>query len=260
MGTTVTVSWSATTLANGQAATGYLVKRYNSSTGVVQTILSACTGTINALSCIESSVPAGSWKYTVTPKIGTNWVGQESSQSGSVTVTPPDTTNPANDITLSGVTGGATKSSATNIFYRGENVGSFTLTNAVTDAGSGPASSQTATLGNNPTNWTHTGSTVSTPAGGPYVSNVFSWTAGATSSPTEAVTGRDVAGNATVTNLTYWAGPPREPVGLVIPGNLRPDRTILGAEGADCVRSSPFPRLIVSRREQMATAAPARKA
>ncbi len=95
-------------------STGYLVKRYNSSTGVVQTILSACTGTITALSCVESSVPAGSWKYTVTPKIGTNWVGQESSQSGTVTVTPPDTTAPANDITLSSVTGGAYKSSATN--------------------------------------------------------------------------------------------------------------------------------------------------
>ncbi len=203
VGSAVTVTWTASTLANAQAVGGYLVKRYHSGTGVVQTILSACTGTITALSCVESSVPAGSWKYTVTPKIGTNWLGQESSQSGTVTVTPPDTTAPANAITLSSVSGGAYKSSATNIFYRGVAAGSFTLTNAVTDADSGPASSQTAALGNTPTNWTHTGSTVSTPAGGPYVSNVFSWTAGATSSPTETVTGRDVAANTAVANLTF---------------------------------------------------------
>ncbi len=201
-GSAVTVSWTATTLASGQAVDGYVVKRYDSSTFLVQTILSACTGTITALTCVESSVPAGSWKYTVTPKIGTNWLGAESSMSGTVTVTPPDTTAPANAITLSSVTGGAYKS-GTNVYYRGAAIGSFTLTNAVTDAGSGPASSQTATLGNTPTNWTHTGSTVSTPAGGPYVSNTFSWTAGATSSPTEAVTGRDVAGNTAVTNLSY---------------------------------------------------------
>ncbi len=202
VGTTVTVSWTATTLASGQTVGGYVVKRYDSGTGVVQTILSACTGTVAALSCAESSVPPGSWKYTVTPRIGTNWVGQESSQSGTVTVVPPDVTAPANAITLSSITGGAYKSGDT-IYYRGSALGSFTLTNAVTDAGSGPASSQTATLGNTPTNWTHTGSTVSTPAGGPYVSNVFSWTAGATSAPTEAVTGRDVAANTVVTNLSY---------------------------------------------------------
>ena len=202
VGTTVTVNWTATTLASGTAVSGYFVKRYHSSTGVLQTILSACTGTITALSCVESSVPAGSWKYTVTPTIGTNWVGQESSQSGTVTVTPPDSTAPFNDVTLSSVTGGAYKS-GTNVYYRGSAIGSFTLTNAVTDAGSGPASSQTAALGNTPTNWSHTGSTVSTPAGGPYVSNTFSWTAGATSSPTEAVTGRDVTGNTAVTNLSF---------------------------------------------------------
>ena len=57
------------------AVGGYLVKRYDSEHRLLQTILSACTGTITALSCVESSVPAGSWKYTVTPVIGTNWVG-----------------------------------------------------------------------------------------------------------------------------------------------------------------------------------------
>lgn len=68
-GTVVTVSWAARTLANGTAVSGYLVKRYNAATSVEQTILSACTGTIAALTCNETGVPIGSWKYTVTPVI-----------------------------------------------------------------------------------------------------------------------------------------------------------------------------------------------
>ncbi len=199
VGTTVTVSWTATTLANGQAVGGYLVKRYDAGTNALQTILSACTGTITALSCVESSVPVGSWKYAVTPVIGTNWVGAESAKSTTVVV---ETTAPANAITLSGITGGAFKS-ANTIYYRGVASGSFALTNAVTDAGSGPASSQTAALGGTTTGWTHTPSTVTTPAGGPYVSNSFSWTPGTTSGPTELVTGRDVAGNSVGTTLTF---------------------------------------------------------
>jgi hypothetical protein len=38
-----------------------------------------------------------------------------------------------------------------------------------------------------------------TPSGGPYVSNLFSWSAGTSSSPTEIVTGADAAGNTTAT-------------------------------------------------------------
>ena len=78
VGPAVTVSWAATTLANGQAVTGYLVKRYDAGTLAPQTILSACTGTITATTCVESGVPNGSWEYTVTPVFATNWQGVES--------------------------------------------------------------------------------------------------------------------------------------------------------------------------------------
>ena len=199
VGSTVTVTWSASTLATGTAVGGYLVKRYNASTLVVQTILSACTGTVAATSCVESNVPDGSWKYTVTPVFATNWQGAESAKSATVTV---DGTAPTSSISLSSVTGGAYLS-GTTLYYRGTAAGSLSLTNAVSDAGSGPASSSTAALTGTTTGWTHTPSTVSTPSGGPYVSNTFSWTAGTTSGPGEAVTGRDVSANAAVTNLTF---------------------------------------------------------
>ncbi|MDQ1537722.1 MAG: hypothetical protein QOE58_2115, partial [Actinomycetota bacterium] len=59
-GTAVTVSWAATTLASGQAVSGYIIKRYDAITPfAVQTILSACTGTITATTCPENSVPIG---------------------------------------------------------------------------------------------------------------------------------------------------------------------------------------------------------
>jgi hypothetical protein len=199
VGPTATVSWAARTLSTGGAVAGYLVKRYDAGTLAPQTILSACTGTITALTCVESTVPDGSWKYTVTPVFATNWQGVESATSATIST---DGITPTNAVTLSSVSGGAALS-GTTVYYRGVAAGSLRVTNAVTDAGSGPASSSTAAPTGTTTGWSHTPSMVSTPAGGPYVSNAFDWTAGTTSGPGEAVTGRDVAGNSAVTNLTF---------------------------------------------------------
>jgi hypothetical protein len=201
-GNVVTVSWATSTLSNGTTAVaGYIVKRYDVAL-TPQTILSACTGTVAATTCLESNVPVGTWTYSVTPVFATSWVGAESAKSSPVTVTPSDAIAPVNAISVSVVSGSAVKSGDT-IYYRGSVAGSFTLTNALSDSGSGPASSATAALGGTSTGWTHGPSTESTPSGGPYVSTVFSWTAGATSAPTEVVTGRDVAGNNTTTTLSF---------------------------------------------------------
>ncbi len=91
-GRSVTVSWSASTLANGLAVTGYEVKRYSSATQTLQTILTACTGTLTSTSCVESRVPTGQWVYSVTPLFGTNWRGPESVKSSAVTVASPTLT------------------------------------------------------------------------------------------------------------------------------------------------------------------------
>ena len=198
-GSTVTVSWTASTLSNGQAVNGYKIKRYSESTHISQTILSACTGTVSALSCVESNVPSGDWVYTVTPVFSTNWLGQESQDSDPVT---SDSTAPVNDISLTAVTGAAYKNGNT-VYYRGVAAGSLKLSNAVVDLGSGPASSATAALGGTSTGWTHTPSTVSTPSGGPFVSNAFSWTAGTSSAPTDVVTGRDGSGNTAQTTVSF---------------------------------------------------------
>ncbi|PRY67132.1 concanavalin A-like lectin/glucanase superfamily protein [Glaciihabitans tibetensis] len=199
VGSAVTLTWPARTLTTGQPVAGYSVKRYNASTLAAQTMLSACTGTVASTSCIESAVPSGTWVYSVTPMFATNWRGAESAVSGAVIT---DASAPINSIEVDAAATSAARS-GTTIFYRGVAAGSFTLVNTMTDVGTGVASSTTAALAGTTTGWSHSPSTVSTPAGGPFVSAPFSWGAGTTSAPTEQVTGRDVSGNATSTVLTF---------------------------------------------------------
>jgi hypothetical protein len=193
VGNTVTVNWAASTLANGTAVANYLITRYDVATQTPQLV---CT--VTGTTCADSAVPAGQWVYSVTPRAGTNWRGLESEKSNQVT---SDLVAPANAVTVAVVAGNAALSGGT-IFYRGLAAGSFRLRNAVTDAGSGPASSTTTPLTGGPT-WTHTASSVSTPAGGPYLSDPFTWPAATTSSPTETISGRDVAGNVSSLSLTF---------------------------------------------------------
>jgi hypothetical protein len=82
----VTVSWAQRTVG-GSPVAGYVVKRYDGS-GTAQTVGSGCSGTIAALTCTETGVPGGSWRYTVAPKQN-NWTGSESSQSSAVSVSSP---------------------------------------------------------------------------------------------------------------------------------------------------------------------------
>jgi hypothetical protein len=93
-GSSVTVSWTASTLAGGTAVGGYVVKRYDA-LDAVQTVGAGCAGTITALTCTESSLTDGVWKYSVTP-LRSNWAGAESAKI-SVTV---DTTAPTAAITF----------------------------------------------------------------------------------------------------------------------------------------------------------------
>ncbi len=119
-----------------------------------------------------------------------------------------DTAPPTNSISLTNLAGGVYPTSGplasgSSVYYRGAAAGSFTIQNAVADALSGPASSSTSALEGGASGWTHTSSLVATPAGGPYVSNLFSWNAGTTSGPSETITGRDLADNFATSTLNF---------------------------------------------------------
>jgi hypothetical protein len=83
----VALSWSAASLPGGGSVAGYSVRRYSAG-GALQSIGSACSGTVAATSCTETGVPPGTWRYTVAPVQG-SWTGAESSQSTAVTVAAP---------------------------------------------------------------------------------------------------------------------------------------------------------------------------
>jgi hypothetical protein len=85
-GRTITVSWAATTLSNGEPVNGYLVTRYDAATLTPQTVGSGCEGTVTTTTCVENGVPAGQWRYSVTPVLATSWSGPESAKSSPVTL------------------------------------------------------------------------------------------------------------------------------------------------------------------------------
>jgi hypothetical protein len=114
---------------------------------------------------------------------------------------PIDAVAPGSTVTLSSAVNAFKNGNV--IYFRGSAAGAFTLTSTVTDAISGPASSRTAALAGTSTGWAHTASTVTAPAGGPYVSNAFTWTTGTTSEPAGTVTAVDAAGNTTATPLSF---------------------------------------------------------
>lgn len=90
-GTSVSVIWAASTTTAGRPVTGYSIARY--ATAAAGTRIAAggtCTGTIAALSCVDSNVPTGTWYYAVTPLLSA-WQGAESIRSAATALdaTPP---------------------------------------------------------------------------------------------------------------------------------------------------------------------------
>jgi hypothetical protein len=81
----VTLVWSASQFADGVNVPAYIVKRYDAVTNMLQTTLASCSGLVASTTCTESSVPTGTWKYTITPAAGA-WRGIEGAKSAIITV------------------------------------------------------------------------------------------------------------------------------------------------------------------------------
>jgi hypothetical protein len=155
----VTVSWSASTLVpSGQPVTGYVIRRYDGA-GALQPIGATCSGVVTGLTCTEGSVPNGSWLYSVTPAIG-SWRGQESPQTP-ITVAVPAVTsvNPGSqrqgftgNVVVTGtsfVTGAAVSFSGTGITVNSTTFNSATqLTASITIAASAPLGPRNVTVTN----------------------------------------------------------------------------------------------------------------
>lgn len=94
--TNVTVNWAAVTTPGGHAVAGYTIARYSSASGGTKVVAGGgCAGAVSGLSCIEQSVPDGTWYYAITPVISL-WTGTESARSAGVSI---DTTPPTISVT-----------------------------------------------------------------------------------------------------------------------------------------------------------------
>ncbi len=90
----------------------------------------------------------------------------------------------------------------TTLYFDPGVAGSFQLVDSLADAGSGPASATFPSF--TASKWTAgVGSSVSTPAGGPYTSNTYSWTGGAGTPASQTITGLDALGNSSSFTLTF---------------------------------------------------------
>jgi hypothetical protein len=192
----VTVSWSASTLSDGVAVSGYLIKRYAFGGETVQVALAGCSGTITATTCTEAGVPEGQWQYTVTPVFATNWQGHESARSEKLVI---DTTGPVHSLSLTAATGAYL--SGSTVYYKGNVAGSLKFVDALSDPVSGAVSTTFPAIAT--TGWTHSAETVSTPTGGPFVSGAFTWSANPSKPSGYALSGLNGAGLTTSLPLTF---------------------------------------------------------
>lgn len=156
-GRNVTVSWTASNIVGATHVNGYVVSRFDDATDTSQTVGSACSGTIAALTCIEAAVPGGTWYYEVTPVQGA-WTGPSSLASATIAVASPSLTFSSSTVmktlptTLSGtVAGFATGETLT--FRLDDPVAGTLLTGTVTSTPI-PANGQSAVTVKIPTGTT----------------------------------------------------------------------------------------------------------
>jgi hypothetical protein len=136
-----------------------------------------------------------------------------------VTHPAADDVAPTHTMSLTPVTGGSWLNAATQTaYYKGNAVGSFTLSDALSDAGSGPYSVTYPAIGT--AGWTHAGPDTSTTSPN-FTSTTYSWTASPTNPAAQAINGADNALNAAaVYNLNFATDitAPANPTGLALVG------------------------------------------
>ncbi len=139
-----------------------------------------------------SQTGGGDGTYTVRA-YATDEVGNESTATTTSFVL--DTTAPTSSLSLTSASH-AYLSSGT-LYYKGNGSGSFSLLDAVTDSGSGPASATFPAISTG--GWMHNAQTVSTSTGSnptiSYTSSSYSWTTPLTNPADQTITATDVAGN-----------------------------------------------------------------
>ena len=83
----VTVSWTAVTMPGGVPVDGYKVFRYDAG-GTAFPVTGSCSGVVTGLTCTETAMAPGSWRYAVAP-VYELWQGAQGPQSAPANVSAP---------------------------------------------------------------------------------------------------------------------------------------------------------------------------
>jgi hypothetical protein len=78
-GRSVMLTWTSLPVGAG-SADSYLVRRYDATGTIAQTVGTACSGPRTGTSCTETNVPSGDWRYSISAGKG-SWTGPESAQT-----------------------------------------------------------------------------------------------------------------------------------------------------------------------------------
>jgi hypothetical protein len=82
----VVVSWPTSQNGTGGVPVdGYEVSASDATSGLSRTVGAGCDALVVGLTCTETGVPAGTWRYSVTPR-RLSWAGAKSELSDPITV------------------------------------------------------------------------------------------------------------------------------------------------------------------------------
>ncbi len=204
----ISVSFTPGTDPGGAAGSGV-----NAASGVLQRASTSLTGatcgtTYSSFATIasnptspysDSHASSGNcYKYQY---LISDAVGNQSAPYTSASVAKLDTQAPSQAFSLTSPVNAYFNVATTTLYYNGGSAGSFKLIDALVDPTSGVASATFPAIAT--TGWTHATETPTTPAGGPFTSASFSWTASPTNPSGYTVTGTDAAGNSGGSAITF---------------------------------------------------------
>jgi hypothetical protein len=158
-GTSIAVSWTAASVSSGASVDGYYVKRSDGTT------ICGVPTLVSALSCTDTSVPAGTYTYTVTT-VYHSWDASATSASFTVLTAPTITSSPPSWSNSTAATfsfnggdgssytcqldGGTSAACTSPASYAGLTTGSHTFkVYAVQGSSSGPAASYSWSIDTN---------------------------------------------------------------------------------------------------------------
>ena len=199
---TVSITFTpGTDTGSGLASGSGLLQRASAtlSGGSCATFGAFATVVTNPTSPTSSALTSGNcyqYRYLIS-----DVAGNQATYTNPGVIIKADSVAPTSVFSITSPVAAYFDSGGQTLYYKGDAAGSFTLVDTVSDAASGPVSATFPAIAT--TGWVHNAETVSTPAGGPFTSTSFSWSANPANPAAKAITVTDAAGNVASPSISF---------------------------------------------------------